>query len=75
MSVYRHPKQEPRERAKRSPEDIALYVVAILFGMLPFVWLFATGKADPLDLGVATLIVIAALTALLQRRSRRTDSP
>ena len=70
-----HPQQATRERAERSLEDVALYVLAILFAMLPFAWLFATGKASQLDLGVATLILIAALTALFQQRTKRKDSP
>jgi hypothetical protein len=75
MSIYRHPEQAPRGRAKHSREDLAVYIALLLFGALPFVWLFATGEANQLDLGVATLILIAATTAIFHNRRKRKDSP
>lgn len=70
MSVYRRPKQDSQDGANHSPTDILLYFVAFAYAMLPFIRLIVTGTADQLDLGVATILLVALGSAAWARRAR-----
>ncbi len=77
MSIYRTARRSPPGKPARTPpEDVLLYVIGVVVALLPFVWLFATGAAAPLDLGLATIMLIACCSPAVLRWSRhRPESP
>jgi hypothetical protein len=58
MSIYRAPPPRHARFMRREPGEVAIFLVALLFALLPFIGYVVTGSADQLDLGIATLLVI-----------------
>ena len=77
MSAYRT--SQPPEPERKEPQhgsDVVLYAVGVLVAMLPFVVLVASGSADPLDLGVATILLIFLVSSFVGRwRSNKPEHP